>query len=418
MSDPQADAYAWQSEAWPKLVYDAKALQGDFERVTAKAGELAGLRHSLQKRDSANTYVNEVVDEAISSFAIEGETLDKRQMTDSVMLSLLKRNAKAASQGYRNVAEVMLDARDPSVEMTQDRLNDWHRKLFEGDRFVKDIGRLRSDEMQVITMKRMDVSEVHFEAPPPERVPGEMKSYLEWLKKTGPDGPEADRLPTPARAALAHLRFETIHPYSDGNGRIGRAIADYVSSQSPTYVRAPFSLSRVIQEDKNAYYKALQTAQATQPNEKGELDVTTFVKWFSNAMERGIQRSMEEARFIVSRDRFFEQHGDALNERQDKALGRLFAAGPERLAMGISAGPYKKMADTSSATATRDLADLAKKGIIVPNEAKGRGTAFVVNLEASPVQQDKLGVETKSVLEQQEEEARQPERKRGRGRSR
>ena len=380
MRDETGQSYVWQSDAWPDLDYDTEAMQGTFERVTAKAGELAGLRQSLRAQDSASTYVNEVVDETVSSFAIEGETLDKDMLTKSVMQSLLNRDAKTAGGGYRNVAEVMLDARDPSVPMTQGRLDEWHRKLFEGDRFMKDIGRLRQEEMQVVTMKGMEVREVHFEAPPPDRLKAEMDGFLSWLKKTGPDGEEGDRLPTPARAALAHLRFETIHPYSDGNGRIGRALADYVTSQSPTYVRAPFSLSRVIQGEKEGYYQALQQAQGAMPDKTGKLDVTPFVRWFSNAMERGLERARDEARYIVARNGFFDRHGDALNARQEKVLRRLFEEGPERLSQGISARPYQKIAQTSPATATRDLADLASKGIIDPGEAKGRSAAFTINL--------------------------------------
>lgn len=413
-SDADAD-YAWQTKAWPNLVYDAKAVQGDFERVTAKAGELAGLRASLRGMDGANTYVNEVVDEAVSSFAIEGEQIDKGRMTQSVMLSLLNRDAKDAAKGYRNVAEVMLEARDPSVPLTAARLNDWHRKMFEGDRFMKDIGQLRSDEMQVVTMKNMEVRAVHFEAPPPERLPKEMKSFVAWLDKTGPTGKDTDRLPTPARAAIAHLRFETIHPYSDGNGRIGRAIADHVTSQSPTYVRAPFSLSRVIQTEKKDYYDALQSGQGAKPNENGEIDVTKFVKWFSNAMERGIERARDEARFIVARNRFFDDHGDALNERQDKVLRRVFEEGPERLAQGLSAKPYQRMAGTSSASATRDLADLAAKGILIPKEAGGRSTGFTVNVKTEAAQPaDETRVADAQCARDVEDAAKERKPKRGR----
>lgn len=369
--------FIWQTNAWPHLTYDVSALQHVFERVTGKAGELAGLRQSLSESDRFDTMVQEISAESVHSFAIEGETLDPQRMTQSLIASLRTRDVKAAAGVYRGVAEVMLDARDGSRPLTLERLHDWHATLFGHDPSMQDVGRLRSEPMQVVTVKRGEVREVHFEAPPPERLTGEMQTFLRWIQRTSPAATEANRYPTPARAALGHLWFETIHPYIDGNGRLGRSVADYIASQAPVFRDAPFSLSRAIQEDKKQYYDALQRAQATRPK-NDLLDVSSFVDWFAQAMERGIELASSEAQYIHRRNQFFSRHEGQLNPRQEKALRRIFEEGPQRLALGLSSKPYQRITGASAATATRDLKDLAEKGMVRWTGQKGRGTAYEV----------------------------------------
>ena len=372
--------FIWQSDAWPNLVFDAAALQQVFERVTGKAGELAGLRAVFSETDRNDTFIQEVSAETVHSFEIEGETLDPTSVTESVIASLGARDRTAAQGPYRKVADVMLDARDVSRPLTVERLNGWHGQLFGHVRFMRDIGRLRTEEMQVVTTRRGEVQEVHLDAPPPERLEQEMAALVAWIAETRPNDERQTQLATPARAALGHLRFETIHPYSDGNGRIGRAVADYIAAEQPLFERAPFSLSRAIQENKDAYYAALQSAQSAVPN-NGEIDVTEFVDWFARAMSRGIDLAANEARFIMRRNRFFDRHTGRLNERQEKALRRLFQEGESRLGQGLSSRPYQRMTGASSATATRDLSDLAKKGILRRSERGGRSTSFDIVID-------------------------------------
>ena len=65
----------------------------------------------------------------------------------------------------------------------------------------------------------------HLEAPPSREVAGEMKRFIRWFNRP------VESLAGLARAGVAHLYFECIHPFEDGNGRIGRAIAEMALSQ-------------------------------------------------------------------------------------------------------------------------------------------------------------------------------------------
>ena len=370
--------YIWQRAEWPNIGYDATALQRLFEEVSGKAGELSGLRASLSDEDQFDTYVRAVSAETVHSFAIEGEPLDRGQMTDSVVASLRHKDRRSARGVYRNVAEVMLDARDTSKPMSIERMDRWHELLFRRDKALIEVGHLRTESIRVVTERNFTVSAVRFHGINEERVRQEMQALMRWIADTGPKGNRNLQHATPGRAALGHLRFETIHPYADGNGRIGRALADFIAAENPIFERAPFSLSRVIEADKEAYYDALGAAQKTKAASQGEIDVTPFVEWFSQAMSRGLDLAGIEARHIIGRNQFFERHDGILNERQEKALRRVFEGGPERLQQGLSSKPYQKITGASIATATRDLRDLADKGVLRKLEAGGRSTAFEV----------------------------------------
>jgi len=375
--------YLWQHDGWPHLTYDEHAYRSDIERVLMKAGELAGMQTGLSDDEQFTALVNELSDETVSSFAIEGENLNPKLIRDSLIASLTSRDRQQAAGAYRRVADVMIDARDTTQAMTVERLNNWHEQIFQQDRFLDDIGKLRTstEPMQVVSMKRGEVTEIHYEAPPTSRVPQEMSALIDWIKRTGPRGEDAQAFQTPARAALVHLRFETIHPYSDGNGRIGRALADHVAAQNPILARAPFSMSRIIQSDKDAYYNALQSAQTNSiTTSSGKIDLTPFVGWFVDTMESAIDQSADLARHLNQRNRYFDRFSIHMNERQIKALKDLFERGPARLDEGISARRYRRTTGASRQTASRDLSDLVTKGALRPSIGAGPSTRYPVNI--------------------------------------
>ena len=207
--------------------------------------------------------------------------------------------------------------------------------------------------------------EVLYSAPPPARVDPMMQEFLTSL--------ESDNRPIPVRAALAHLWFESIHPFSDGNGRIGRALVEYIFAQGAAL---PFSLSRQIEADKKGYYRALQAGRKAVGD---YIDSTAFVLWFLERLTVGIVEAEAEARFLVLRNRYFMRFAN-LPRRGEKVLRRLFAEGPQRVSEGISAGPYARIAGVSLATATRDLAELEAIGAVSRGAEGGRSTRYLLSI--------------------------------------
>lgn len=353
----------WQSPLWPNFICDSTRTELPLARALEAVGEIQGLQAGLEEGDQQQLRLGRIIDEALASFSIEGVSLNAAEIEASVIASLRHRNQAPPSRRPDAIAELMLEARDYQGPLDEPALFAWHNLLFYGVE-IEDRGRWRSFELEIVrSAQAARQDEVLYRAPPPERLEGEMAAFLAWLARPADSHPAI-------RAALAHLWFESIHPFSDGNGRIGRAIIDHVFARERAL---PFSLSRQIEREKKAYYEALQAGRR---EGQGGIDATPFVEWFLHCLLRAAEASRKEALFLTRRNAFFTRFGPVLNARQEKALRLLFAQGPERLAEGISARSWRRMTGAASATASRDLAGLAEAGILTQGEGAGRSTLW------------------------------------------
>jgi Fic family protein len=196
-----------------------------------------------------------------------------------------------------------------------------------------------------------------------------MESFLAWIES-------AHDVPPLVIAALAHLRFETIHPFADGNGRIGRAIADLLLARGDPETAPYVSLSRQILSDKFAYYTALESAQ------QGPLDVSRWVVWFIDTYRSATDTTLQAVAGLQRASTFWREHAEIdFNARQRRVLERFLSGGFDGW---INSGKYAAIAKTSSDTAARDLAQLVAKGVIIPNEGHGRKTSYRLADEHDP----------------------------------
>ena len=165
--------------------------------------------------------------------------------------------------------------------------------------------------------------------------------------------------------------FESIHPFGNGNDRIGRAISEKALSQD---VDRPIllSLSRIIESDKKAYYQSLQQAQRT-------MEVSTWINYFVQVVLEAQEDAEKMIAFTLQKARFFDRCRNQLNERQLKVIRRMLEEGPQGFEGGMNARKYVSIAKTSKATATRDLQDLVRKGILTA-AGGGRSTSYQLTL--------------------------------------
>ena len=208
------------------------------------------------------------------------------------------------------------------------------------------------------------------------QINAEISRFLDWFNRSNPLKVERDIvLSGPVRSAIAHLWFETIHPFDDGNSRVRRAIAETALAQDLN--RPPLlSLSTIIEKDKNAYYNGLN--KASQFN----LDITDWVKWFVDSVLMAQQEAAQKVDFVLKKSKFWEKHQHTeLNERQKKVLNKPFNAGSDGFEGGLSAKKYMGITSSSKATATRDLGDLVEKECLCRLEGGGRNARYGVNLE-------------------------------------
>lgn len=321
-------------------------------------GKLAGTVKHLGEEEREHITVDSMSTEAVMTSEIEGELLDRASVQSSIRkllgLAADKRNVRPAERG---VAEMTVDLFRSFAEPLSDRmLFGWHRMLMSGRRDLKDVGCYRTsrEPMQIISGP-LGKTKVHFQAPPAVQVPREMMQFIAWFNASASEGPEP--LPALTRAGTAHLYFECIHPFEDGNGRIGRALAEKALAQSlgqPTLT----ALAATILARRRSYYDALEAANK-------QTEITGWLAWFAGITIEAQRRTLATIEFLLDKAALFERLQGQLNERQEKALVRMFKEGPDGFQGGLSAGKYAIITGASPATTTRDLVDLVEKGALV-----------------------------------------------------
>lgn len=349
----------WQSLDWPNFRWDRSRIAAAENQYLVGSGVAIGTVKHLSEDDHKQIQVELLSGEAVTTSAIEGEVLNRASVQSSILrqfglASPDKRRIMPAEQG---IAEMMVDLyRSFSRPLSEAMLFDWHRMVTAGRRDLADIGQFRTsrEPMQIISGPIGDPT-VHFEAPPSKQVQTEMKRFIAWFNRTASDGKEP--LPTVTRAGIAHLYFESIHPFEDGNGRIGRAIAEKALMQSfdqPVLV----SLATTILAHQKSYYSALERANQ-------QIEITDWLVWFAEIALEAQRQSIAQVEFIIAKTKMLDRLSGQINERQGKALLRMFREGPEGFKGGLSAGNYSTITGASPATTTRDLADLVEKGALI-----------------------------------------------------
>lgn len=360
--------YIHEQPDWPRFRWDIESLASDLARVRHKQGRLIGKMGSLGFDLRAEANLETLTSEIVTSSAIEGEILDAEEVRFSIgrRLGLDVGGLRQPGRAVDGVVEMMLDAaQNVKTPLTADRLFAWHAALFPTGRSSMDrivVGawrRAESGPMQVVSGP-IGRETIHFEAPAAERLNAEMAAFLDWFK--APTGLDAVLV-----AGLAHLWFVTIHPFEDGNGRIGRAIADLALARSDGTPDRFYSMSSQIEAEGKVYYLELESTQ------RGGLDVTAWLAWFFACLERAIDRADDTVGAVLRKAALWERvNCRAVNERQRRVINRLL----DGFVGFLTTSKYAKLAKCSPDTALRDVRQLLEWGILVQNSGGGRSTSY------------------------------------------
>jgi Fic family protein len=377
--------YLWEDSGWPDLTVNEAALEPEFTSIAYRAGRVAEVLFQLGRDEQRRVLFDALTDTAVETSAIEGEALSIASVRASLARQLDMPLADDGPTDARaeGVVAVTVDAVSRADrELTESRLHHWHTLIFPEPDPQSTVGAWRSrphDSMQVISRAERLQPTLHFEAPPGPSVYGEMNRFIKWFESPGPAPVERSLI----RAAVAHLWFVTIHPYSDGNGRIGRAIADLALARHDSEIAEYVSLSRQISIERKSYYDALENAQ------RGPLDVTAWVSWFANCYGRAIDHTLTVGREMIRARSFWTDHANAtINDRQRIVLQRYLSGAFEGW---INTSKYATLAKTSPDTAQRDIAALVAQKILVPNGLRGPRTSYRLSDIYDP--QSRRGVE-------------------------
>ena len=370
--------WVWQHADWPHFHWQPGQLAALLRECGHAQGKLLGMLGSVSHAASAQNELDALLQNILTSSAIEGEQLN----VGSVRSSLAKRMGLEALQDGQvtrrseGLAELMMDATEQFAQpFTLARLLNWHHWLFPtADASLAaralNVGALRGDEPMQVVSGRLDQPTVHFEAPPRLGLEQALDDFLEWFEASR-NQPELDPL---VRAGVAHFWFVTLHPFDDGNGRLTRAITDLALAQGEHQAIRFYAMSASILEDRAGYYHALESSQ------KATLDITAWLEWFLNTLLQSFQQAMARVDRVLHKTRFWQLHqGASLSAEQVKVLNRLLDGGERGFEHGISAAQYQAVAKVSKATATRHLADLLEKNCLVRLPGGGRSTRYQVN---------------------------------------
>lgn len=357
--------YIYQYASWPNFTWDEKAINALFGEVKFLQGKLHAQMEALGFSSKDETALEALTLEVVKSSEIEGESLNYDQVRSSIArrLGINAAGLISSNRYVEGVVEMMLDVtRNLESPMTKERLFGWHAALFPtgySGSLPIEVGKFRTGEMQIVSGP-MGRERVHYQAIAAEKLEVEMASFLNWYQ-------QENTLDLVLKAAIAHFWFIIIHPFDDGNGRIGRALTDHLLAKSDTGTDRFYSMSNQILIDIKRYYEVLQEVQHSAG------DITAWIHWFLSCLKNALLASDSTTNRSLKKHAFWKEHEQtALNERQRFMLNKLLDGFEGKL----KSSKWAKMTKVSADTALRDIKDLIGKGILKESTEGGRSVNY------------------------------------------
>ena len=370
MATKHLKPWIWQRPDWPEFHWDSGRLARPLAAARRAQGELTGMARLLDPDSDLHAQLDVLTSEGVATSAIEGERFDPNALRSSLArrLGLPTAGLPAPPRSIEGLVDVLLDATQRLEKpLTQKMLAGWQAALFPTGRSGLTkirVGVLRGASPMQIVSGPIGRQRVHYEAPPRRGLEQELKRLLTWFNKPLAD---VDGL---LRAGVAHAWFELIHPFEDGNGRVGRALLDRALAQDENRSSRLYSLSARFMAVRNEYYDALQELS------RGDLDATEWLTWFLEQVVSACGESAGTVERVLQKARFWVRHAQtAFNDRQRKALNTLFDAGTSGFLGGMTNKKYAHLNHVSPATAQRDLAELAERGVL-RTQGSGRSVRY------------------------------------------
>lgn len=360
--------WIWESKEFP----DFNFTKAKLEELFYKLGQLQTVEKFMNSSDSKELLLDVLEDEAVATSAIEGEMLQRSSVRSSI--NKILRLGFEDDYSYTNqtdaLVEIIIDAKQNSDEpLSKDRLMTWHKALFPtGQSGFKKIQvgayRVDAEAMQIVSGS-WEKEKVHYIAPPSSMMDEMMSQYLIWLNE------EVDASEIIYKAAIAHLWFLLIHPFDDGNGRIARAISDYVLSKSNLVNANFYSVATTIAAHRKEYYQTLDRVCV-----KDDLDISLWMEWFVELLTESIEQTLAKVQTVKTKAMFWDKHiNTKLNDRQKKVILKMFASLPLEFEGGMKVSKYISITKATRLTASRDLSDLVEKGVM-QSHGSGRGVFY------------------------------------------
>lgn len=357
--------YIWNLEDWPNFYWDNNIIAKLQQLVISNDGYLKGLISTFEpdfiERQSAKIIATEIE----RSWKIEGEHLEALSVYSSVCRKLNIENQinRKLNSHLDGIVDVTIDAiRSDNKILDKDRLFNWHRKMFPtnvSQGSLIESGKYRDFPIDVVSGE-MGKEKILYTAIDAKRINYEMNNLLEWINSKF-------SFSNYVKSAISHLWFLTIHPFEDGNGRLARAISDFVIYQNSNDIFSFYSISYQIKLEQKMYYEKLNKAQTN-----NSLDITDWISWYLNCINNSINQVITEINKTIKIEKFYRKINQLkINKRQKKMIDKIM----DDFKGNITTVKWAKICNCSQDTATRDINDLIKKNILKKN-AKGPHTNY------------------------------------------
>ena len=357
--------YIYEYPNWSDFTWQERSISLLFGEVRLIQGKIIGLMNALGFSAKEEATLSALTLDIVKSSEIEGELLNFAQVRSSIArrLGINTAGLVKSSRHIEGIVEMMLDATQRyDLPLTENRLFGWHASLFPtgfSGLYKIEVGSYRSGVMQIVSGP-MGKEKIHYEAIKPEFVKSEMDKFLDWVNND-------TSLDLVIKAAIAHFWFIIIHPFDDGNGRIGRAITDMLLARAEGSGERFYSMSSQILEERKKYYEVLQKVQHS------SCDITEWLEWFLQCLKKAILSTEDITERIKQKAEFWRLHESiSINVRQRKILNMLF----DNFEGKLQTSKWAKINKTSSDTALRDIKDLIEKGILKQTNEGGRSANY------------------------------------------
>jgi Fic family protein len=371
--------WIWQHQEYPNFKYNKSKLTELISQIDYSRGILDGISKLFSEEDIVNIEIETLTDEAINTSLIEGEVFKRESVRSSFRKKLDKefdgRYDKYSTRATDNLVEILIDSNLNKNDLNLERLHGWHNCLFEHTQYSKlnriDIAKFRSHSDMEVVSGAIGHEKVHYKAVSLEKLDDDIEDFLKYCNESDEN--------IYIKSAIAHIWFVIIHPYDDGNGRIARAITDYILSGNTSSTEFKlYSISTAISNDRTGYYEILDITTNLFLNK--EYDLTPWLEWHLKILNYAMDQALKNIEYLIQKTKFWDIHRkNALNERQIKVLNKILDMGSENFEGGLSTKKYISMTQVSKATAVRDISELLEFGCIEQiKDTAGRNIRYKV----------------------------------------
>lgn len=345
--------YIHERENWTEFHWEADKLTAILEEVNRKQGLLYGRLASLGFDSKLKAMAENLTYDVVYSSEIEGIRLNVDEVRSSIARKLGIENIKytAPSHYVDSVVAVMLDAvSNYKLILTKEKICAWQAAFFPtgfSNGFQIEVGKYRTNEEHIVS-GTFGREKIHYVAPSPNRIEKEMTDFLDWFNSR-------EDTNSVIQSAIAHLRFVSIHPFEDGNGRLARILSDILLARADKSEFRFYNISSQINKDKKHYYDILEKTQ------RGNGDITEWLYWYANTLSDALDEAENIVSTILNKSFFWQKTSAVpLSQRQTDILN-LFLDGYEAK---ITSKTWATLGKCSKDTAIRDIQDLIEKDIL------------------------------------------------------